>query len=409
VVNITGLETGASGRYSLNAGNTWTTFTGNNFTLTGDGAKSVILRQTDLAGNVSASSGELNFTLDTTTVAPVLLLASDTGISSTDGITSSGVVNITRLETGATSQYSLNGGTTWTKITGSSFALTGDGAKSVTVRQTDLAGNVSASSPAFNFTLDTKAPTAPTLDSIGSDVSATNITLRGKAEANSTMSIYQKVGSSNQQLIGTTTTSTLGEWNFMAPGIAPGNSSLEVKATDLAGNISPASALANLVIGTTGNDTLFATATSNNTLIGGAGNDTLFSGPGNNTLIGGSGNDVFGFDIRKLINQAISGVDTITDFTVGQDKIQLSKAVFKTNVTAAAGSSVLTAANFSTVTTDAAAATAMTAIVYNGISGKLFYNPNLSAAGFGGGTSDGQFAQLNAGLSLTHNDFIVTA
>jgi Ca2+-binding RTX toxin-like protein len=173
--------------------------------------------------------------------------------------------------------------------------------------------------------------------------------------------------------------------------------------------ISPASALANLVIGTAGNDTLFAAANSNSTLIGGAGNDTLFGAPGNNTLIGGSGNDVFEFDIRKLVNQVISGVDTITDFTVGQDTIQLSKSVFKTNVTAAAGGSVLAAANFSTVTTDAAAATAGTAIVYNGISGKLFYNPNLVAAGFGGGTSDGYFAQLNAGLSLTHNDFIVTA
>jgi hypothetical protein len=49
------------------------------------------------------------------------------------------------------------------------------------------------------------------------------------------------------------------------------------------------------------------------------------------------------------------------------------------------------------------------AIVYNGISGKLFYNPNLMAAGFGSGsTSDGYFAQLTTGLNLTHNDFIVT-
>jgi RHS repeat-associated protein len=408
VVNVAGLESGASGQYSLDAGNTWAAITGNSFTLTGDGAKSVIVRQTDLAGNASASSSELKFILDTTIVAPVLALANDTGISSLDGITSSGVVNVTGLETGATSQYSLDGGTTWKKITGSSFTLTGDGAKSVTVRQTDLAGNVSSGSTALNFTLDTKAPTVLTVINIGSDASATNITLNGKAEANSTISIDQNVGSSNQQSIGTTTTSTLGEWNFMAQGIAPGNSSLAVKATDLAGNISPASALANLVIGTTGNDTLFATATSNNTLIGGAGNDTLFSGPGNNTLIGGSGNDIFGFDSRKLVNQIISGVDTITDFTVGQDKIQLSKSVFKTNVNAAAGSSVLTAANFSTVTTDAAAAIATTAIVYDGISGKLFYNPNLMTAGFGGGTSDGQFAQLTAGLNLTHNDFLVT-
>jgi Ca2+-binding RTX toxin-like protein len=190
--------------------------------------------------------------------------------------------------------------------------------------------------------------------------------------------------------------------------LAPGNSSIEAKATDVAGNLSPTSALTNLTIGTNGNDALVSTATNNNTLIGGAGNDTLTSGPGNNTLVGGSGNDVFVFDIHKLINQAISGVDTIADFTVSQDKIKLSKSVFKTNVTAAAGSSVLAAANFSTVTTDAAAATAGTAIVYNGVDGKLFYNPNLMAAGFGGGTSNGYFAQLNAGLSLTYNDFIVT-
>jgi RHS repeat-associated protein len=407
-VNVAGLKSGATGQYSLDNGNTWTTITGSSFTLTGDGAKAVTVRQTDLAGNVSASSTLLNFTLDTTVIAPLVALATDTGISSTDGITSSGVVNVTGLETGATSQYSLNGGTSWRKITGSSFTLTGDGAKSVTVRQTDLAGNVSSGSTALNFTLDTKAPTVLTVISIGSDASATNITLNGKAEANSTISLYQNVSGSNQQSIGTTTTNNQGAWSFATSSIAPGNSSIEVKAADVAGNLSPTSALASLIIGTAGNDTLFATVANNNTLIGGAGNDTLFGASGNNTLIGGSGNDVFGFDIRKLIKQAISGVDTITDFTVGQDNIQLSKAVFKTNVTAAAGSSVLTAANFSTVTTDAAAATAGTAIVYNGISGKLFYNPNLMTAGFGGGTSDGYFAQLNAGLNLTHNDFIVT-
>jgi glycerophosphoryl diester phosphodiesterase len=191
-----------------------------------------------------------------------------------------------------------------------------------------------------------------------------------------------------------------------ASSLAPGNFSLEAKATDVAGNLSPASAVANLTLGTNGNDALVSSA-PNNTVIGGAGNDTLTSGPGNNTLIGGSGNDVFVFDIHKLINQAISGVDTIADFAVGQDNILLSKSVFKSNVTAAAGSSVLAAANFSTVTTDAAAATAGTAIVYNGVDGKLFYNPNLAATGFGG-SSNGYFAQLSAGLNLTHNDFIVT-
>jgi hypothetical protein len=82
---------------------------------------------------------------------PTLALATDTGISSTDGLTNSGVVNVTELEAGATSQYSLNGGNTWTKINGSSFNLTDDGTKSVIVRQTDLAGNVSGNSTTLNF------------------------------------------------------------------------------------------------------------------------------------------------------------------------------------------------------------------------------------------------------------------
>jgi hypothetical protein len=63
---------------------------------------------------------------------------------------------------------------------------------------------------------------------------------------------------------------------------------------------------------------------------------------------------------------------------------------------------------YDNISTNVAAVMAATAIVYNGISGKLFYNPNLMAAGFGG-TSDGYFAQLTTGLNLTHNDFIVTA
>jgi large repetitive protein len=417
VVNVSKLETVATSQYSLDSGNTWTTITGTSFTLTGDGNKSVKVRQIDLAGNVSTSSSALSFTLDTTVIAPTLALAKDTGISSTDGITNSGVVNIAGMEAGATSQYSLNGGNTWTKINGSSFNLTDDGTKSVIVRQTDLAGNVSTNSTTLNFTLDTKASTAPTIGSINADANATNITLNGTAEANSTVSIYKKVSESNQQSIGTATTNNQGMWSFTTQGIAPGHSSFDAKATDVAGNLSPFSTLVNLTLGTNGNDTLVATTNDdtdsgfggNNTLIGGAGNDTLIGGTGNSILSGGAGNDVFVFDSHKLLKQIVSGVDTITDFTVGQDKIQLSKLVFKTNVTAATGSSLLAAANFSTVTTDAAAATAATAIVYNSADGKLFYNPNLAAAGFGGGTSDGQFAQLTAGLNLTYKDFTVTA
>lgn len=62
---------------------------------------------------------------------------------------------------------------------------------------------------------------------------------------------------------------------------------------------------------------------SGNTINGMAGDDTLIGGLGKDTLTGGEGRDTFVFD------SALNGkTDTITDFVRGEDKIQLSKAVF---------------------------------------------------------------------------------
>jgi Ca2+-binding RTX toxin-like protein len=145
----------------------------------------------------------------------------------------------------------------------------------------------------------------------------------------------------------------------------------------------------------------------NNTIVGvGAGDNVINGGSGSDTLTGGAGNDTFVFDRRNLISQVISGIDTITDFTIGQDKIQLSQLAFNTNLQTTAGNSLL-AGDFMIVTDDAAAATAAKAIVYNSANGHLFYNANLSAAGFD--PNGGQFAQLTAGLNLTNTDFSLIA
>ena len=65
-VNVSGLESGATWQYSTDDGANWTTGGGSSFTLAGDGAKDVIVRQTDTAGNVSSNSSAFSFTLDTT-------------------------------------------------------------------------------------------------------------------------------------------------------------------------------------------------------------------------------------------------------------------------------------------------------------------------------------------------------
>ena len=185
-VNVTGLERGATWEYSTNAGTSWTAGTGTSLSLSGDGAKSVTVRQTDVAGNVSSVSRALAFTLDASVAAPTLSLANDTGSSGTDKITNVGTVNVTGLENGATWEYNLNAGTDsaigtsvgggWIVGTGTSFTLSGDGAKSVAVRQTDVAGNLSASSTTLAVTLDTGVPEKGVISSMTTPTTATSTT-----------------------------------------------------------------------------------------------------------------------------------------------------------------------------------------------------------------------------------------
>jgi hypothetical protein len=238
VVNVSGLETGSIREYSTNNGQTWTAFTGTSFTLSGDGAKSVVVRQTDAAGNISANSAALNFTLDTAApTAAGLSLALDSGSSNSDGITNSGVVNVSGLEANSIRQYSTDNGQTWTSFIGTSFTLSGDGAKSVVVRQTDVAGNISTSN-ALSFTLDTTTPGAVGFSgtSIAENNAANAVvaTLSATDNGNVTYSLVSGEGgtdnnaftiSGNQLLI-----------NTSADFEAKSSYSIRIRTTDAAGN-----------------------------------------------------------------------------------------------------------------------------------------------------------------------------
>jgi Ca2+-binding RTX toxin-like protein len=162
-------------------------------------------------------------------------------------------------------------------------------------------------------------------------------------------------------------------------------------------------------VGNASDNTIVGYDAGDNVISAGAGNDTIAGGAGNDLLYGGAGNDTFVFDSTSFLASVISGVDTIGDFTVDRDKIQLSKAAFSALNTLGTtltdyNPSTLTG-DFSVVTnaTEQSAAESTTAkIIYNSQTGGLFYNANSTANGFGSG---GQFAQLDAGLSLNKNDF----
>ncbi|NVJ99282.1 MAG: M10 family metallopeptidase C-terminal domain-containing protein, partial [Alphaproteobacteria bacterium] len=57
----------------------------------------------------------------------------------------------------------------------------------------------------------------------------------------------------------------------------------------------------------------------NDTVAGGDGTDTLWGGSGNDLLTGGPGSDTFAFTTT-------SDTDTITDFTPGEDMLDISAA-----------------------------------------------------------------------------------
>jgi Ca2+-binding RTX toxin-like protein len=133
----------------------------------------------------------------------------------------------------------------------------------------------------------------------------------------------------------------------------------------------------------------------------------VFTSHGNDSLNGGIGLDTFYFTGAALTSLntvgTILGTDTIADFTVGVDKIALSKATFSA-LSGALGT--ITAADFAVVANDSLAGGSAAAIVYSTGSGKLFYNadranfdtvpPLNTPINSGLGYSGGNFAVLPA-------------
>ncbi|MEH2326155.1 MAG: calcium-binding protein [Nostoc sp.] len=154
------------------------------------------------------------------------------------------------------------------------------------------------------------------------------------------------------------------------------------------------------LVGSNGNDKIDGKG-GNDLLRGGTGNDTLIGGAGNDILVGGAGADRFLYNTDAVFVSSAIGSDTISDFKSFQgDKIVLDKTTFSA-IGSAVGTGFSNTSDFQ-VTNLVQGSTAK--IVYNAVSGQLFYNQNGSAAGFGSG---GLFATLVGAPTLTASDFVL--
>lgn len=195
----------------------------------GPGPHSLTATATDAAGNVSTASGALSFNVDTTAPnGPTVGLANDTGISSTDRLTSNATLIVSSAEPGGSLSYKVDNGT-WNSTYNPAALL--DGQHTVAVTQTDAAGNVSNTS-SITFTLDTRAPTAPTL-ALTTDTGSSST---DKITANPAITVTpsESGGSFSYKVDNGPWTSSLS-----TAGLSDGQHTVQATQTDAAGNVSP--------------------------------------------------------------------------------------------------------------------------------------------------------------------------
>ncbi|MDJ0554908.1 MAG: hypothetical protein QNJ68_10775 [Microcoleaceae cyanobacterium MO_207.B10] len=156
------------------------------------------------------------------------------------------------------------------------------------------------------------------------------------------------------------------------------------------------------LIGWIGNDALLGGSGEDN-LSGGLGRDRLNGGEGDDILTGGASRDKFIFAANQAFSEVNLGVDEITDFVSGQDRILLDLTTF-TAITTEAGASL--GDEFAIVDGEGLVAGSDAIIVYDSANSGLYYNANGSEAGLGNG---GLFATLSNSAALTVDDFLIRA
>ncbi|WP_456661776.1 Ig-like domain-containing protein [Bradyrhizobium sp. LB13.1] len=245
------------GTATANASGAWSLATG---TLA-DGSHAFTSKAVDAAGNISAASAALTVTIDTVAPsAPTVAAFSPDSAVAGDGITNVNHVALTGTAAAGTMIQVFDGatqiGTATATASGAWSLATGtlaDGSHAFTSKAVDAAGNISAASKALTVTIDTVAPSAPTVASFSPDsavagdgiTNVNHVTLTGTAAAGTTIQVFD-----GATQIGTATATASGAWSLATGTLADGSHAFTSKAVDAAGNISAASKALTVTIDT---------------------------------------------------------------------------------------------------------------------------------------------------------------
>ncbi len=218
-------------------------------TALGEGAHQITTRATDGAGNTGPASPAFSLTVDTIAPnAPSGVTVSDTTGTQQGVVTAGQSTDDNRPalsgtgEAGSTITIYDNGQPVGQATVGTDgkWSFTpetplADGAHAITLTETDLAGNTSAPSASFDFTIDRTPPDQPTITQIpyGTQVI-------GTAEPGSTITIFNSLGKE----IGSGTADARGQFSVVLSEAQAVGDTFTVVASDAAGNPSqPATAV----------------------------------------------------------------------------------------------------------------------------------------------------------------------
>lgn len=246
----------------------------------------------DSSGHQLATSSAIAFRVDTVAPsAPVFASNAVNGVNAYGYVIGNTPGLIGDAEAGSTVNVFVDGVSSGTVTSTGHWSYSiqtplRDGIHTVTADTVDLAGNLSALSNPFVFSVDTTPPAAPTL--IEAQMAAGNVSphLSGTSELHSTVQVFDGTTS-----LGVAPVDANGNWSIILDPLAAGNYILYAKATDSQTNVSVASTPVTFQVGNSVmmNGLLVMGSSASEHLEGGAGNDVITGNGGSDVIDGGAG------------------------------------------------------------------------------------------------------------------------